>query len=69
MLPSLQVAGLDVGWGQQLDMARDERYLHRFLLRRQLPPGTYQFKFIIVSVGRGAAVHVCVHVQMPSRGD
>ncbi|PSC72542.1 phosphoglucan phosphatase amyloplastic [Micractinium conductrix] len=42
-----QVAGLDVGWGQQLDMKPDPRYRHRFLLMRDLPPGTYSFKFII----------------------
>ncbi|KAL4443451.1 hypothetical protein ABPG75_011188 [Micractinium tetrahymenae] len=42
-----QVAGLDVGWGQQLPMEPDTRYPHRFLLRRELPPGQYQFKFVI----------------------
>ncbi|KAI7843358.1 hypothetical protein COHA_003054 [Chlorella ohadii] len=42
-----QVAGLDVGWGQQLDMAPDTRFQHRFALMRHLPPGQYQFKFII----------------------
>jgi hypothetical protein len=42
-----QVAGLDVGWGQQLDMAVDQRFPHRFALTRHLPPGMYQFKFII----------------------
>ncbi len=47
--PLLQVAGLDVGWGQQLDMAPDTRFPHRFALTRHLPPGQYQFKFIIVS--------------------
>lgn len=46
---SLQVAGLDVGWGQQLPMEPDTRYPHRFVLRRELPPGQYQFKFVIVS--------------------
>ncbi|EFN57929.1 hypothetical protein CHLNCDRAFT_142013 [Chlorella variabilis] len=45
--PPTPVAGLDVGWGQQLDMAPDPQFQHRFLLQRCLPPGTYQFKFII----------------------
>ena len=43
------MAGLDVGWGQQLDMAPDPRYQHRFLLQRELPPGCYTYKFVIVS--------------------
>lgn len=43
------MAGLDVGWGQQLPMEPDTRYSHRFVLRRELPPGQYQFKFVIVS--------------------
>ena len=47
--PRPQVAGLDVGWGQQLDMAPDPRYQHRFLLQRELPPGCYTYKFVIVS--------------------
>lgn len=51
-----QVAGLDVGWGQQLDMAVDERFQHRFALTRHLPPGQYQFKFIIVSGCCGCAL-------------
>jgi hypothetical protein len=53
-LPGLsccQVAGLDVGWGQQLSMGPDPRFPHRFLLTRSLPPGTYQLKFVIVSGG------------------
>lgn len=48
--PAPQVAGLDVGWGQQLDMAPDPAFAHRFLLRRALPPGTYSFKFVMVGV-------------------
>lgn len=56
-MPALpQVAGLDVGWGQQLAMQPDRRYPHRFVLERELPPGQYQFKFIIVSgLGLGFA--------------
>lgn len=58
-----QVAGLDVGWGQQLDMAVDERFPYRFALTRHLPPGTYQFKFIIVSCER--AQSGCLVVVSP----
>ncbi|KAI3428039.1 hypothetical protein D9Q98_006425 [Chlorella vulgaris] len=42
-----QVAGLDVGWGQQLDMEPDSQFQHRFILRRSLPPGIYNYKFVI----------------------
>ncbi len=45
---SPQVAGLDVGWGQQVEMVIDPK-THHFKLTRYLPPGKYQFKFIMVS--------------------
>ena len=38
-----------MGWGQQLDMALDPVFQHRFLLQRELPPGCYTYKFVIVS--------------------
>lgn len=41
-----QVAGLDVGWGQQLDLER-EPGSGRWVLRRELPPGRFPFKFIV----------------------
>lgn len=44
----VQVAGLDVGWGQQVDLQLDPA-TQRFVVQRELPPGTYQFKFIMVS--------------------
>ena len=39
----LQVAGLDVGWGQRLDLEWDER-AKRYSLERRLPPGRFTFK-------------------------
>lgn len=42
------MAGLDVGWGQQVDLQLDPA-TQRFVVQRELPPGTYQFKFIMVS--------------------
>ena len=41
-----QIAGLDVGWGQQIDMDYDAK-THRYLVTRSLPPGRYPFKFIM----------------------
>jgi hypothetical protein len=41
-----QVAGLDVGWGQELDLQR-ERGSGRWTLTRELPPGRFPFKFIV----------------------
>jgi Glycogen recognition site of AMP-activated protein kinase len=41
-----QVAGLDVGWGQRLDLILNME-THRFELQRELPPGKFPFKFII----------------------
>ncbi|KAK9820509.1 hypothetical protein WJX72_011109 [[Myrmecia] bisecta] len=43
---SIQVAGLDVGWGQPLDMTYDVE-THRFVLDRALPPGRFPFKLIV----------------------
>jgi hypothetical protein len=33
-----------VGWGQRLDLEPDS--LQRLVVRRELPPGLYQYKFI-----------------------
>ena len=41
-----QIAGLDVGWGQQIDMAYDSD-THRHTVTRMLPPGRYPFKFVM----------------------
>lgn len=42
----VQIAGLDVGWGQQIDMQYDPD-THRYVLTRSLPPGRYPYKFIM----------------------
>lgn len=46
----VRVAGLDVGWGQSVPMVASSTYMPRLWLTRHLPPGTYQFKFIWVSL-------------------
>ncbi|GAX75733.1 hypothetical protein CEUSTIGMA_g3176.t1 [Chlamydomonas eustigma] len=43
---SIQVAGLDVGWHQKLDLKRDPT-THRFLLHRDLLPGSYPYKLVV----------------------
>ena len=46
-LPVLvQIAGLDVGWGQQIDMDYNSDR-HRYEVIRHLPPGRYPYKFIM----------------------
>ena len=42
----MQVAGLDVGWGQQIDLEWNSK-LHRYETTRHLPPGRYPYKFIM----------------------
>lgn len=42
---TVQVAGLDIGWGQKMAMTPDGK-TGRLVLRRSLPPGEYQYKFI-----------------------
>lgn len=42
----LQVAGLDVGWGQQIDLEYNSER-HRHEVTRHLPPGRYPYKFIM----------------------
>lgn len=44
-LRGLQVAGLDVGWGQLLDLEYESRR-GRFVLKRDLLPGRYPYKFV-----------------------
>lgn len=41
----VKVAGLDVGWGVQLPLERDVPRA-RWVLKRDLPPGLYQYKLI-----------------------
>ena len=42
----MQVAGLDVGWHQKLDMVWDVPTL-RWMLKRDLLPGSYPYKLVI----------------------
>jgi Glycogen recognition site of AMP-activated protein kinase/Dual specificity phosphatase, catalytic domain len=42
---SVQVAGLDVGWGQSVPLEPSKKFKN-LSVERNLPPGTYQFKFI-----------------------
>jgi len=44
----VDVAGLDVGWGQSVPLLQDGGS-GKLVVRRNLPPGKYQFKFIWVS--------------------
>ena len=48
MAKEILVAGLDVGWGQSIRMMPGKGYLPRAWVKRRLPPGEYQFKFIWV---------------------
>jgi hypothetical protein len=41
----VKVAGLDVGWGQSLDLTPDG-HTKRLVITRNLPPGNYEYKFI-----------------------
>jgi hypothetical protein len=45
----VRIAGIDVGWGQSVQMLpkyTGQRAIH--MVKRHLPPGKYQFKFIWV---------------------
>ena len=42
----VRIAGIDVGWGQSVPMVPATRGQPTLFVRRQLPPGKYQFKFI-----------------------
>jgi hypothetical protein len=46
---AVQVAGLDVGWGNRLTLQKNER-TGAFELTHLLPPGRYQYKFIVDGV-------------------
>lgn len=43
----VEIAGLDVGWGARLQLQKSDPSSNIFQLRRALPPGRYQYKFII----------------------
>ncbi|MEW5308603.1 MAG: hypothetical protein WDW38_000548 [Sanguina aurantia] len=57
--PLTQIAGLDVGWNQRLDLqvAPHASGSHRFELKRSLLPGRYQYKFITDGVWSASADH------------
>lgn len=42
----LQIAGLDVGWGQRLDLQLDQN-TQTFTIERELPVGKFGYKFIL----------------------
>ena len=44
---SVQVAGLDVGWGEALELKPSHHTPGRLELRRELLPGRYPYKFIV----------------------
>ena len=41
----LQIAGLDVGWGQRIDLTRDAQ-TQRFVTERSLPAGKFPYKLV-----------------------
>ncbi|KAI4382675.1 hypothetical protein MLD38_008611 [Melastoma candidum] len=43
---AVQVSGLDIGWGQTLPLLLDEKH-GLWILKRELPEGTYEYKYII----------------------
>ena len=51
-----QVAGLDVGWGQRLDLQLNAKS-QRFELERELPVGKFPYKFIFDDVWTYSADH------------
>lgn len=73
----VEVAGLDIGWGQKLQL-EPELSTGRLVARRKLPPGTYQFKFIYDGVWSTSVDHMTmldgdnvnnfVLVQEPDKG-
>lgn len=53
----VQAAGLDVGWGNRVDLTRRG---HRWELRRELPPGAYPYKFVLDGRWTLSAAHPTV---------
>lgn len=41
----LQIAGLDVGWGQRIDLQRDPK-THRYVTERTLPVGKFPYRLV-----------------------
>ena len=52
----IQVAGLDVGWGQRLDLQLNPQ-TQRFELERSLPVGKFAYKFIFDDIWTYSADH------------
>ena len=52
----LQVAGLDVGWGQRLDLTLDPQ-TQTYVLERELPVGKFNYKFIFDNRWSYSAYH------------
>lgn len=42
----VEIAGLDVGWHKRLPLAKDAAS-EEFVVEHTLPPGTYQYKFVV----------------------
>ncbi|GBF90184.1 phosphoglucan phosphatase [Raphidocelis subcapitata] len=53
-----QVAGLDVGWHQRIDLAENPK-TKRLEVTRELLPGSYPFKFVIDEVWSASADYPC----------
>lgn len=60
----LQVAGLDVGWGQQVDMKYNQQ-LGRYEVTRHLPPGRFPYKFVMDGRWTYSADHPTFTVSLP----
>ena len=57
----MQVSGLDIGWGTRMDLEWDPK-THRYMLRRELPPGRYPYKFIFDNRWTYSADHPTMQV-------
>ena len=67
MSSDVKIAGIDVGWGQSVTMVPKyvgQRAMH--MVRRHLPPGRYQFKFIWVRGSYRVFCSVCMHAVIRS---
>lgn len=58
----MQIAGLDVGWGNRLDMELDPAGTS-FIVRRELPPGKFNYKFLFDGHWSYSANHPTTQVR------